>query len=87
MKIYEIWTEGYIATGENQKAFKLGEGKGNTFDEAVGDYMDNNIDHNIELNERNKYISEKYYKNRNSNWNIWGCNLYDNEIDARESFG
>lgn len=31
--------------------------------------------------------SEDAYKNRRSSWNIWACNLFDNEADARKSFG
>lgn len=84
---YEIWMEGYMATGESGDAQKIGEGEGNTFDEAVKDYMNKNPKHGIEENGRGRYSSDEYYKNRKSNWNIWACNLFDNETDARKSFG
>lgn len=87
MKKFEIWVEGYAATCEHGTANKIGEGFGNTFDEAVEDYMSKNEDHGIEKNTRSRYTSEEAYKKRSSNWNIWACNLYDNEADARKSFG
>ena len=56
-------------------------------DEAVKDYMSKHTNHGIEENGRNRYMSEDAYNNRRSNWNIWACNLFDNEADARKSFG
>jgi hypothetical protein len=87
MKEFEIWCEGYAATGERGAANKVGTGIGKTFDEAVKDYMSKHPNHGIEENGRNRYMSEEWYNNRKSNWNIWACNLYDNEADARKSFG
>ncbi len=84
---YEIWMEGYAATGESSGAQLIGDGEGNTFDEAVKDYMSKNPEHGIKPNERNGYISEEAYTHRRSNWNIWACSLFDNEADARKSFG
>jgi hypothetical protein len=84
---FEIWAEGYAATGENGTAQMIGKGFGSTFDEAVKDYMSKNPNHGIEENGRNRYISEYGYKNRRSSWNIWACSLFDNEADARKSFG
>lgn len=49
--------------------------------------MEENPNHGIETNKRNRYISDEAYKNRRSNWSIWACNLFDNEADARKSFG
>ena len=84
---FEIWTEGYAATGERGTAKMIGKGVGTTFDEAVKDYMNKNPTHGIKENVRGGYISEEYYQKRRSNWNIWACNLFDNESDARKSFG
>lgn len=84
---FEIWIEGYSATGEYGTANKIGNGIGITFDEAVKDYMSRKPKHGIEENERSRYISEQAYQNRRSNWRIWGCNLFENETDARKSFG
>ncbi len=84
---FEIWMEGYAATGEHGTAHMIGKGFGSTFDEAVKDYMSKNPKHGIEENGRSRYISEDAYKNRRSNWNIWACSLFDNETDARKLFG
>lgn len=84
---FEIWMEGYAATGEHGTAQMIGKGLGKTFDEAVKDFMSKNPRRGIEENGRNRYMSEDAYKNRRSNWNIWACNLFDNETDARKSFG
>lgn len=84
---YEIWMEGYAVTGDRQGAEMIGKGIGNTFDKAVIDYMSKNDNHGIEENKTSKYNSKESYHNRKSNWNIWACNLFDNEVDARKSFG
>jgi hypothetical protein len=87
MKTFEIWMEGYSVTGESGTAQKIGEGTGETFDDAVRDYMSKNINHGIAENGRGRYSSDEGYTKRKSNWNIWACSLFDNEIDARKSFG
>lgn len=71
---FEIWMEGYTATGEHETAQMIGKGTGSTFDEAVKDYMSKNPKNGIEENGR-------------SSWSIWACSLFDNEADARKSFG
>ena len=86
-KNYEIWMEGYAATGESSGAQMIGVGPGNTFDEAVENYMSKNPEHGIEPNGPGRYVSEEAYNSRRSNWNIWACSLFDNESDARKSFG
>lgn len=73
---YDIWMEGYLATGMEGipvKAQKLASNiEANSFIEAVN----------------------KWYKSkpdaltiRNNRAFIWGCELFQNEMDARESFG
>jgi len=84
---FEIWVEGYSATGEHGTAQMIGKGTGNDFNEAVKDYMKKIPQHGIEENGRDRYITEDAYLNRISNWNIWACNLFDNESDSRKSFG
>lgn len=87
MKTFEIWVEGYRVSCEFGNAELLGTGIGMTFDDAVNDYMSKNPNCGIERNTVSRYISEESYQNRRSNWNIWACNLFDNEQDARQSFG
>lgn len=73
---YEIWMEGYAATGESGTAQKLGEFEAESFDDAV-ELLLRNGDH------------KKYYRRSDITGNhlIWGCTLYDNEKDARRYFG
>lgn len=72
MNKYEIWCEGYAATGEHAPANLYGIAEGDTFREAaislLGDKLDKNDDGTYRLS-------------------IWACKLYDNEIDARKNFG
>lgn len=84
---YEIWMEGYSATGESAGAQMIGKAIGSSFDEAVTNYMNKTAKHGIEVNGRERYRTDEDYKNRRSNWNIWACSLFDNEADARKSFG
>jgi len=76
MKKFEIWCEGYAVTGNRAEASLLGTEIANTWDEAVQKYMDKNPD-KIDVREAN---GVKIYTD-------WGCRLFDNEDDARKSFG
>lgn len=87
MKRFDIWMEGYAATGQSSGAQRVGYGQGKNFDEAVKDYMANTPKHGIEENSRKRYRSDEHYKKRDSNWNIWACDLYDNHADAAKAFG
>ena len=84
---YEVWCEGYRATGEHGTAHLVGTGVGETFDDAVRDLMSRKKGHGIEPNTPSRYIDEDAYANRRSNWSIWGCDLFDNEAAAKEAFG
>ena len=73
IKQYQIWTEGYAATGESSGAIYHGLSKGETFKQAVENFIEeNNWDKKL-------YNSEKL--------TYWGCKFYDNESDARKTFG
>lgn len=87
LKEFQIWCEGYAATGERGTAHKVGTGIGVTFDDAVRDYISKNPDHGIREHFREDYPTEGSYKRRASNWSIWACNLFDNELEARKYFG
>ena len=80
MKEFEIWIEGFAATGESATANLLGTAKGETFNEACENFRYENgnplgLDKDKDGSNRYDYPS------------IWACQLYDNEIDARKSFG
>lgn len=86
MKVYEIWSEGYAATGERAPAYLHCEIEANSFDEAV-EKANKEFNLGAERYTRANFINENAYNNRRSNWNIWACALFDNETDARKSFG
>jgi hypothetical protein len=89
MKEFEIWCSGYAATGEHSPAHLMGKFPGESFDDAVHGM----IDKDPEL--KKLYDKGERYLPRNSDGtmqkvirhSIWGCTLYDNEADARKSFG
>lgn len=78
MKI-EIWCEGYLATGCEGipvTAMKLGEYEAESFEDAILLYIENHPN-------EERYI----HKRLDGSWRFWGCRLFDNEADARSSFG
>lgn len=72
MKEYEIWSEGFAATGECAGAHLLGKYNAETWDDAVRMYMQDNP--------KRITVDSRGYTD-------WGCRLFDNETDARKSFG
>lgn len=75
MKTFEVWSEGYRATGESGTAMLHGKFEGETFKDAVIAYKDTVTD----LYSRSCIDVE--------NLKFWGCRFFDNELDARKSFG
>jgi hypothetical protein len=72
-KHFEIWAEGYAATGESGRAIKMGEADGKDFKNACVNFAEKN-------DSFKKFFNPQYM-------NYWGCRLFDNEADARKSFG
>lgn len=72
-KKYEIWSEGYEATGESGEAYCHGIGEGKDFKDACKNFAKEDKDF-------------AFYFNENS-MSYWGCKLFDNEFEARKSFG
>lgn len=73
MKTYEVWMEGYATNGEYDEAQYLGKHSAESFKEACENAVE-------ELG-----WGMNYYNNQNNTF--WGCKFFDNEIDARKSFG
>lgn len=74
--LYEIWSEGFRVSGETgSKAYKIGEQKANSFEEACDLFV-----------KRNPQYKDCYEK-RNGVPAYWGCRWFDNEADARKAFG
>ena len=67
--IYEIWSEGYIASGDRGEAVLHGKMEASSFKEACDFFAKNNPEF------------EKYYDP--ARMTFWACRLFDNEADAR----
>ena len=74
MKEFEIWSEGYIATGERGGATYHGTFTAVDFKAAVEKYRES-------LSE-----SDKKFVNLET-LTYWGCRLFDTERKARASYG
>lgn len=72
MNKYEIWMEGYRASGDCGTARFEGVWEGETFQEACQKWARATNSPQFYDPERNTY---------------WCCRLYSNEIDARKRFG
>lgn len=94
MKTFEVWMEGYAATGQRSDAQKIADAEGETFEEAVRNYRHpedvvskytgqiiivKGTPLGLDLKEDGSFTYERP--------SIWGCRLFDNEQDARKSFG
>jgi hypothetical protein len=73
--VYQIWSEGWATTGQSSGATYHGTGTGNNFEEACKDFF---------VVRAWPKIDSYYHPGTNT---YWGCNLFDNEADARKSFG
>lgn len=72
VKEWDVWMEGYSATGQHSPAQFLGTYKATTFREACLAHRDT--------------MREPEYFNE-TDLSIWGCKMFDNEEDARKAFG
>lgn len=78
--IYTVWTEGYAATGESAPAYCHGQVEATSFDEACIKLLGNSLD-------KDKSQPDGYGRSRNNTYSVWACACFDNETDARASFG
>jgi len=72
MEVFELWMEGYMATGEHQRASKIGEYHAESFEDAMEMFDKENPG---ELDKDRKGYS------------IWACRIFDNEEQARAFCG
>jgi len=77
MKMWQLWEEGYRVTGESSGARSLGEWPGETFVDAC----------NAWDKATNKASGPYYSIGDDGIPRYWGCRIFDNEDDARASFG
>ena len=68
-----LWIEGYAVTGNSQTAQCLGFYKVSTLKEAVMEWLKENP-------QEEKYVNIERLR-------YWGCRFFDNETEARKSFG
>jgi hypothetical protein len=76
LKTYEIWVEGYACTGQSATASLVGSSEGRTFREACLAYA-------VSKKHEDGFIN--YFNPVDCSY--WGCRWFDNETDARKSFG
>lgn len=76
MQTYQIWAEGYEATGQSGTATYMGSASGETFKDAVK-----------KLAASKGPEDRAFYNTDRTQPTYWGCGLFDNEADARKSFG
>jgi len=69
---YQIWSEGFEITGNSGEASLQGEIEAHNFHDACVQLLGAMLD-----------------KDRNGHYRLsmWGCRLFDNEAEARRSFG
>lgn len=74
-KTWQVWIEGYRATGGSAKAQNVGEVEAATFREAC-DILCSPAE-----------WQEQWGTYNAERGTVWGCRLFDNEVAARRSFG
>ncbi len=73
LRWFDIWREGFAATGDSSDARYLGRAQGKSFQDACERFADADSEF------------KKYYDPQSNTY--WGCRLFNNERDARKSFG
>lgn len=75
-KQYSLWLSGFIATGNSARASYEGEFEGISFDDACDNWAKTAVEP--------EYYTPGTDKHRPK---YWACKFFDNERDARKSFG
>ena len=76
MRTWDVWSEGYAATGDRSGARLEGQVDAETFPEAC----------------RKACVDSGKWKEEPGGFDpkgltVWGCRLFDSESDARKTFG
>lgn len=74
-KKISLWLEGHVVTGNSAPAMHLGDYEALNLLDALTQYRDSLPDDKAKSYVRLETLS------------IWGCRVFDNEADARKSFG
>lgn len=75
--MYEIWSEGHAAQGSPMGAQLIATIAADSFDEAVQTWVETEYS-------RSQWGQVEHINGR---WFLWGCELFDNEYDARRNYG
>jgi hypothetical protein len=73
MPFFEVWTEGYVATGEHGTAKFWGSWWAEDLRGAADQVFSDDPD-----------LGRHYNRER---LQVWACRIFDNEADARKSYG
>jgi hypothetical protein len=73
-KMFDVWLEGYRTTGEHAQASYLGRWSGRTFADACRAWAAE------DPRERARFFDS-------DRLTFWGCRMFDNEKDARNTYG
>jgi hypothetical protein len=73
MRRFEVWMEGYAATGGTAYAEFVAEVEAETFEEACVKAL------------KVRHFDMSFYRPESNAY--WGCRLFDNEREARRVFG
>lgn len=84
--LYQIWIEGWSATGGGSDATFIGEVEAPDFLTACRTVRYNKNFHYTPLI-GTLFSESKNYKEAGNKVYDWGCRVFDNETDARKSFG
>lgn len=78
-RVWHVWVEGYSATGEHGTASFVGKKWARSFDRAC------ELLHKENGGDRTQ--GQFLHATETSPPTMWGCRMYDNERDARVSYG
>lgn len=90
LKEYEVWMEGYAATGESSNATLLGKVFARNFAQACDIVMcKTHLEWIEEVNNPNykEYCPPRTWDYSPHELSVWGCRLYWSEKLARKTFG
>lgn len=74
---FSLWVEGYVATGESCCAYYLGTFRAKSFGDAVEAWK----------RTQSREVQRTVYKHDKGPWVYWERQIFDNEAQARVSFG
>ena len=84
---YDIWLEGYAATGEHGTATYLGKHKGRNFQDACMRYwMKSHLEQIEKDDEHGEYYDTKRWDYDPYKNTYWACHMYETEQEARKNF-